>query len=35
MPFLNRHAGRATPVEAEPQATPPGAVRLRPKRPGT
>jgi intracellular septation protein len=35
MPFLNRHAGRATPIEAAPQATPPGAARLRPKRPGT
>jgi intracellular septation protein len=35
MPFINRHAGRATRVERPPQATPPGAVRLRPKPPGT
>jgi intracellular septation protein len=34
LPFLNRHAGRMTRVQADPQATPPGAVRL-PKRPGT
>jgi intracellular septation protein len=31
MPFLSRHAGRAASVEAAP----PGAARLRPKRPGT
>lgn len=35
MPFINRHAGRATRIEPEPQAAPPGAARLRPKRPGT
>ena len=34
MPFINRHAGRVTRVQPEPQATPPGAARLRPKRPG-
>jgi intracellular septation protein len=34
MPFIHRHAGRATRVEAEAQRTPPGAVRLRPKQPG-
>jgi intracellular septation protein len=31
LPFMSRHAGRATPIQAEP----PGAVRLRPKRPGS
>ena len=35
MPFLNRHAGRTTRIQPEPESTPPGAVRLRPKRPGT
>ncbi len=35
MPFINRHAGRATRIERAPQAAPPGAVRLRPKPPGT
>jgi intracellular septation protein len=35
LPFLNRHAGRATRIEPEPQATPPGAARVRPKRPST
>jgi len=35
MPFLNRHAGRATRIQPEPQATPPGAARLGPKRPGS
>ena len=34
MPFLNRHAGRATRIEPEAQATPPGAARVRPRRPG-
>jgi intracellular septation protein len=35
LPFLNRHAGRVTRVEPERQATPPGAARLGPKRPGS
>jgi hypothetical protein len=34
MPFINRHASRARRIEAEPQPTPPGAVHVRPKRPG-
>jgi len=34
LPFIHRHAGRATRIETGPQATPPGAVRLRPKQPG-
>jgi len=35
LPFLNRHAGRATRIEPGSEQAPPGAVRLRPKRPGT
>jgi intracellular septation protein len=34
MPFINRHASRARRIEAERQPTPPGAVHVRPKRPG-
>jgi intracellular septation protein len=34
MPFLNRHAGRVTRIQAEPTAAPPGAAHVRPKRPG-
>jgi intracellular septation protein len=34
LPFLNRHAGRISRVEPGTEA-PPGAARLRPKRPGT
>jgi hypothetical protein len=34
MPFISRHAGRARRLQAERQAAPPGAVHLRPKRPG-
>jgi intracellular septation protein len=34
MPFISRHAGRARRLEAERQPTPPGAVHVRPKRPG-
>ena len=34
MPFINRHASRASRIEAERQPTPPGAVHLRSKRPG-
>jgi intracellular septation protein len=36
MPFLNRHAGRATPIEpAPPQSAPPGAASAPPRRPGS
>jgi intracellular septation protein len=35
MPFISRHAGRVTRIRADAGATPPGAVRLRPKRPGS
>jgi hypothetical protein len=34
MPLINRHASRARRIEAERQPTPPGAVHVRPKRPG-
>jgi intracellular septation protein len=34
MPFLNRHAGQATPVDPEPETTAPGAARVRARRPG-
>jgi intracellular septation protein len=35
MPFISRHARRATRIQAERQTAPSGAVQLRPKRPGT
>ena len=35
MPFLNRHAGRATRIQAEPGTAPPGAASVRPRRPGS
>jgi intracellular septation protein len=34
LPFLNRHAARSTRIEPGAEAAPPGAARLRPKRPG-
>jgi intracellular septation protein len=34
MPFLNRHAGQATPVDPEPETTAPSAARVRARRPG-
>jgi intracellular septation protein len=34
LPFLNRHAGRISRIEPGSEAAPPGAARLRPKRPG-
>jgi intracellular septation protein len=35
LPFISRHAARATRIQPDSQAAPPGAVRLRPRRPGS